>query len=115
MSISDSAGSSQTSAATTPPVAIVTGGSRGLGYEVARGLAARGYHLALVAQNENGLSGAREKILQGFPGIIVTTHAIDFDVSKPGQIERVRQQLGELKSKLATPSTLVIAHGVMRS
>jgi NAD(P)-dependent dehydrogenase (short-subunit alcohol dehydrogenase family) len=113
MSISDSAGSSQMSAATTPPLAIVTGGSRGLGYEVARGLAARGYQLALVAQNENGLSGAREKILQDFPGIIVTIHAIDFDVSKPGQIERVRQQLVELKSKLATPSALVIAHGVM--
>ena len=107
------ADSPQLSPATSPPLAIVTGGSRGLGYEVARGLAAQGYHLALVAQNENGLAEARAKILHDFPGILVTTHPIDCDVSKPGQIERVRQQLVELKSQLATPSALVIAHGVM--
>jgi NAD(P)-dependent dehydrogenase (short-subunit alcohol dehydrogenase family) len=107
------ADSPQMSPATSPPLAIVTGGSRGLGYEVARGLAAKGYHLALVAQSENGLAEARAKILHDFPGILVTTHAIDCDVSKPGQLERVRQQLAELKSQLATPSALVIAHGVM--
>jgi len=49
------ADSPQLSLAASPPLAIVTGGSRGLGYEVARGLAAKGYHLALVAQNEHGL------------------------------------------------------------
>ncbi|MEX0581014.1 MAG: SDR family NAD(P)-dependent oxidoreductase, partial [Mycobacterium sp.] len=43
----------------------------------------------------------------------VTTHAIDFDVSKPGQLVRVRQELNDLKSALVTPSVLVIAHGVM--
>ena len=107
------ADSPEMSPANQPPLAIVTGGSRGLGYEVARGLAAKGYHLALVAQSENGLAEARTKILHDFPGILVTTHPIDCDVSKPGQIERVRQQLVELKSQLVTPSALVIAHGVM--
>jgi 3-oxoacyl-[acyl-carrier protein] reductase len=33
------------------PVAIITGGSRGLGFEVARGLAARGYEIALIARD----------------------------------------------------------------
>jgi len=113
MSSPDSAALSAPSAALQPPLAIVTGGSRGLGYEVARGLAAKGYHLSLIAQNANGLATAREKLLRDFPSAKVATHAIDFDVSKPGQLERVRQELNDLKSALVTPAVLVIAHGVM--
>ncbi|MGB6107233.1 MAG: SDR family NAD(P)-dependent oxidoreductase, partial [Mycobacterium sp.] len=113
MSSPDSAALSAPSAAPQPPLAIVTGGSRGLGYEVARGLAAQGYHLSLIAQHEDGLATAREKLLRDFPGAKVATHAIDFDISKPGQLGRVRQQLNDLKSALVTPSVLVIAHGVM--
>lgn len=97
----------------TPPHAIVTGGSRGLGYEVARGLAARGYRLTLIARDENGLATARERLLKDFPSIEVTIRAIDLDVSKQGQLERVRGDLAQINSALATPSALVIAHGVM--
>ncbi len=33
------------------PLGIVSGGSRGLGFETARGLAANGYDLALIAKD----------------------------------------------------------------
>ena len=45
-------------AASSAPTAVITGGSRGLGFEVARGLAAQGYHLALIAKDSQRLSEA---------------------------------------------------------
>jgi 3-oxoacyl-[acyl-carrier protein] reductase len=96
-----------------PPHAIVTGGSRGLGYEVARGLASQGYHLTLIARDEQGLATARERLLKDFPNIEVAIRTIDLDISKQGQLERVRRELIEVNAATATPSALVIAHGVM--
>ena len=37
------------------PLAIVTGGSRGLGFETAKALAARGFDLALIAKDGDRL------------------------------------------------------------
>ena len=93
--------------------AIITGGSRGLGFEVARGLAAQGYHLALIAKDPQGLAQAREKLIAEFPQCTVTTFAIDFEVTTPTALERARQQLSEVKNSIATPTALVIAHAVM--
>ena len=67
----------------TTAMAIITGGSRGLGFEVARGLAAQGYHLALIAKVPQGLAQAREKLIAEFPQSTVTTFAIDFEVTTP--------------------------------
>ena len=93
--------------------AIITGGSRGLGFEVARGLAAQGYQLALIAKDPQGLAQAREKLLAEFPHSSVTTFAIDFEVTTPAALDHARQQLAEVRSSVATPSALVIAHAVM--
>ena len=93
--------------------AIITGGSRGLGFEVARGLAAQGYQLALIAKDPQGLDQAREKLIAEFPQSSVTTFAIDFEVTTPSAIESARQKLAEVKSSVATPTALVIAHAVM--
>ena len=93
--------------------AIITGGSRGLGFEVARGLAAQGYHLALIAKDPQGLNQAREKLIAEFPQSTVTTFAIDFEVTTPDALDRARQQLSEVKNSVATPTALVIAHAVM--
>ena len=97
----------------TGATAIITGGSRGLGFEVARGLAAQGYHLALIAKDPQGLAQAREKLIAEFPQSTVTTFAIDFEVTTPDALDRARQQLSEVKNSIATPTALVIAHAVM--
>ena len=101
------------SPAPTGATAIITGGSRGLGFEVARGLAAQGYHLALIAKDPQGLAQAREKLIAEFPQSTVTTFAIDFEVTTPDALDRARQQLSEVKNSIATPTALVIAHAVM--
>jgi NAD(P)-dependent dehydrogenase (short-subunit alcohol dehydrogenase family) len=113
MSTSDPTASSELSAAALPPLAIVTGGSRGLGYEVARALAAKGYRLALIAKDPQGLAQASEKLMTEFSQSSVTTYAIDFEVTTPAALDRARQQLSEVRSALGAPNALVIAHAVM--
>ena len=93
--------------------AIITGGSRGLGFEVARGLAAQGYDLALIAKDPQGLNQAREKLMAEFPQCSVATFPIDFEVTTPSAIKSARQQLSDVKNSIATPTSLVIAHAVM--
>ena len=105
--------SSPIPAGATGATAIITGGGRGLGFEVARGLAAQGYHLALIAKDPQGLNQAREKLIAEFSQCSVTTFAIDFEVTTPSSIESARQQLSEVKNSIATPTALVIAHAVM--
>ena len=43
-------------------VAVVTGGSRGIGFAIARALAAEGVHVAITGLNESHLSDARKKL-----------------------------------------------------
>ena len=44
--------------------AMITGASSGIGRDMARNLASRGYDLVLVARNENGLKTVKEDILK---------------------------------------------------
>ena len=89
----------------TGATAIITGGSRGLGFEVARGLAAQGYQLALIAKDPQGLNQAREKLVQEFPQSTVTTFAIDFEVTTPSAIESARHKLSEIKNSIHSAVT----------
>lgn len=57
------------------PLAIVTGGSRGLGFEVARQLGARGYLLIIAAKTKKRLDAAARELLQ--EGLDVTPKALD--------------------------------------
>ena len=94
------------------PLAIVSGGSRGLGYETARGLAARGYDLALIAKDPARLNSAREQLFAKYSptqsGLNITTHAADLENQ-----EATRKVAEEITTSLPTPQVMVLAHGVM--
>ncbi len=94
------------------PLAIVSGGSRGLGFETARGLAARGYDLALIAKDGARLNSAREQLLAEFSatqtGLNITTHPADLESQ-----ETTRRIAEEMKASLPTAQVMVLAHGVM--
>src|SRR5258708_22291364 len=64
-------------------VALVTGGSRGLGLEIAEGLGEAGAAVAITARREQWLTSAEEELTtQG-----VQCLALTCDVSQPPQVE----------------------------
>ena len=67
----------------TGKVAVVTGGSAGIGLAVAQGLAAEGAQLALCARDETRLRAAAAQI----PDVRVLT--VPADLAVPGEAERV--------------------------
>jgi 3-oxoacyl-[acyl-carrier protein] reductase len=94
------------------PLAIISGGSRGLGYESARGLAAAGFDLALIAKDQERLESTRQSLLSEFAntqsGLTITTHAVDLE----DQVA-TRNMATQITATLATPKVLMLAHGVM--
>ena len=89
-------------------LAVISGGSRGLGYEVAQALASQGFDLALIAKDKNRLDEAAKKLSNLFPNITVTPFAVDL-----ADISATRQTAQRISSELPTPYVLVLAHGVM--
>ena len=94
------------------PLAIISGGSRGLGFATAQGLAADGFDLALIAKDPQRLESARQSLLNEFSatqtGLTITTHAVDLE----DQVA-TRNLATQISETLATPKVLVLAHGVM--
>ena len=66
-------------------VAMVTGGSRGIGLAIARGLAAEGAHVCITGRDDAHLSAARPVIEKEGPGSVETLHA---DVRRYDEVER---------------------------
>jgi NAD(P)-dependent dehydrogenase (short-subunit alcohol dehydrogenase family) len=66
-------------------VAIVTGGSRGIGLAIARALVAEGAHVAITGRNEAHLAAARPTIESAGPGAIETLQA---DVRRAADVTR---------------------------
>lgn len=73
-------------------LALVTGASTGIGYELARGLAARRYDLALVADDPAIHPVAAEFAPQG-----ITAHAIEADLATNAGLAEVRRSLDALE------------------
>jgi 3-oxoacyl-[acyl-carrier protein] reductase len=67
-------------------VAVVTGGSRGIGLAIARALVAEGVQVAITGRDNAHLSTARHKIEGAGPGAVETFHA---DVRRADDMTRV--------------------------
>lgn len=61
--------------------ALVTGGSRGIGFGVAQGLAAEGCNVHIASRNAADLEAARGKITAAHP-VKVTCHPLDLSVAE---------------------------------
>jgi NAD(P)-dependent dehydrogenase (short-subunit alcohol dehydrogenase family) len=66
-------------------VAVITGGSAGIGLAIARGLAAEGANVVLCARDEDRLRSAAAEL----PGVRVLT--VPADLAVPGEPERVAE------------------------
>ena len=102
------------SSQSTRPLAIITGGSRGLGLEVAKALTLQGFDLALIAKDEQRLESAASIIREAdrYHNGVSTSHISTFacDLEQP---HLVRELIESINQSLVTPSVLVLAHGVM--
>lgn len=84
-------------------VAIVSGGSRGIGYAAAEVLAEEGCHVAICALDPERLAAARERLLErAAPGVEV--YAAPCDLRDPEAIERY---VAEVVERFGTVHILV--------
>lgn len=82
-------------------LAIVTGGSRGLGFETARALKAAGHDILLIAKDPVRLSQAAATLQCDF-------RAVDLE-----DLEAAKKAFTEILSSYGVPEILMLAHGVM--
>ncbi len=82
-------------------LAIVTGGSRGLGFETARALKAQGHNIVLVAKDPERLKLAAQQLQCDY-------RAVDLE-----DLEEAKETFQEILVTFGSPQILVLAHGVM--
>ena len=82
-------------------LAIVTGGSRGLGFETARSLKAQGHNIVLVAKDPERLKLAAQQLQCDY-------RAVDLE-----DLEEAKETFQEILATYGSPQILVLAHGVM--
>jgi 3-oxoacyl-[acyl-carrier protein] reductase len=82
-------------------LAIVTGGSRGLGFETARALKAEGHNVVLVAKDAGRLKDAAASLGCDY-------RAVDLE-----DLAATELTCKEILATFGTPQILVLAHGVM--
>lgn len=82
-------------------LAVVTGGSRGLGFECARALRSLGHNVVLVAKDPIRLAQAAAQLDCEF-------RAVDLE-----NMEAAQQCFDEILESFGVPQILILAHGVM--
>jgi NAD(P)-dependent dehydrogenase (short-subunit alcohol dehydrogenase family) len=90
------------------PTAIVTGASRGLGFENAKGLAARGYDIVMVAKDQSRLTTAQQSLSATYPDRNFSTYAVDLE-----DLTAIRATVTQIAADHSAPDVLILAHGVM--
>lgn len=63
-------------------LALITGASSGIGRDMAREMAKRGYDLVLVARNEEGLEKIKKELQERYEKLNIDTYALDLSVQK---------------------------------
>ena len=82
-------------------LAVVTGGSRGLGFVVAKALKAAGHRVLIVSKNPERAAKSAAEINCEF-------ESVDFE-----DLAATQSKFEEIREKYGTQSILVLAHGVM--
>jgi 3-oxoacyl-[acyl-carrier protein] reductase len=88
--------------------ALVTGGSRGIGYAVAARLASEGCHLHLASRNAPDLDSAKARLL-ALRDIKIVTHPVD--LGAPGAAERLAAECPDLD--ILVNNAGAIPHGAL--
>ena len=89
------------------PTTLITGASSGLGAEMARQLAARGWDLALAARRTERLEGLRDEIVAAHPGRRVELRALD--VTDDDQVFEV---FGAFRDDFGTIDRVIVNAGL---
>ncbi len=114
---------------TTPRIAVVTGGSSGIGREVGRRLAAAGYDVMLTARRPDPLREAAEAIgarwvaadtavPEQFAAVVAEAGAVDLVVHAAGVMDGTFVRKESLEGfeavvRINLTSAFVVAHGVL--
>ncbi|MFW2390749.1 MAG: SDR family oxidoreductase [Polyangiales bacterium] len=88
-------------------VALVTGGSSGIGFETARGLSSRFERVGIVGRNPQRLAAAAEELRSGTKGAHIETFQADFS-----SLTDVRRLADEVKKRFRSLDVLVNNAGV---
>ena len=80
---------------------IVTGGSRGLGFECAKELAANGHQIVLVAKDKARLEESAKHLGAAY-------RAVDLE-----DLDAAKRAFEEILESFGTPEIVILAHGVM--
>jgi len=89
-------------------IAVVTGGGRGIGQEIARSLAAEGARVAVVSRSAASCGKAAEEINADFPGM-ATAYAVD--VADHVAVQELAKRIGD---ELGPVNILVNNAGITR-
>ena len=90
------------------PTAIITGASRGLGFENAKGLAALGYDIVMIAKDQSRLSLAQQTLQRHHPDQHFTTYAVDLEDQ-----DATRKTVELIAQQQLAAEIMILAHGVM--
>jgi NAD(P)-dependent dehydrogenase (short-subunit alcohol dehydrogenase family) len=90
------------------PTAILTGASRGLGFENAKGLAAQGYDIVMVAKDQSRLSMAQQSLQRNFPDRHFSTYTVDL-----ADLVATRATVTQIATEHPAADVVILAHGVM--
>ena len=80
---------------------IVTGGSRGLGYESAKALRAQGHQIVLVAKD-------KDRLIEAASQLDCEYRAVDL-----ADLDAAKKTFEEILESFGIPEILILAHGVM--